>query len=436
MINPVTHKLNLLIVDDDAVDRMALQRALKGTTFDVTVTEATDVRTALEAISHGKYDCIFLDYNLPGESGLDLTRKVRAQGLKVPLIVLTGQGDEQTAVELMKAGASDYLPKNKLSSESIARLIRSTMRVFKAEAAVDKVNQNLRDKNNLLEKKNQESEQQRQHIYKQNLQLQEVSRLKSEFLATMSHELRTPLNAIIGFSQILLSKTKDLLDDPQQNMISRILANGRNLLELIDDILAFSKLEAGRLDLDPVEMDLSALVMKTTEELRSLADQKSLHLLVDIDLSNPIIVNDSVRLRQVLVNLLSNSIKFTETGSVHVQVKELSCIYGELSQNNQSEADSLAIGLSVIDTGCGISADNQLHIFDPFHQADQRVTRKHAGAGLGLAITHSLVKMMHGDITVNSRENEGTTFTIKIPRTVVVRQNDPTLGELARSEQP
>ena len=408
--------LQILIVDDDEVDRIALQRALRDTHLDVVISEAANAEVALQMIEQCDCDCIFLDYNLPGANGLVLTRRIRERGIRTPIVVLTGQGNEQTAVELMKAGASDYLPKEKLSAESISRLVRSAIKVHQAEKVIDLVYRDLKDKNTLLEQQNKELARQRRYIYKQNLRLQEVSRLKSEFLATMSHELRTPLNAIIGFSQILLSKAKGPLSDYQQDMLSRVLANGRNLLELINDILAFSKLEAGRLGLDPAQMDLAALVEQTAEELKSLATQKALEIEVDICLSNPTIVNDIVRVRQILVNLLSNAIKFTAHGSVRIQIEE------------RSED---AVVLSVIDTGCGISPADQLYIFDPFHQADQKVTRQHSGTGLGLAITHSLIKMMHGNITVTSAVGEGSTFRVEIPREVRAYEGDRSVAEAA-----
>ncbi|MEL6354198.1 MAG: ATP-binding protein [Cyanobacteria bacterium J06627_28] len=405
--------LSVLIVDDDEVDRMALQRALKQTSFNVSISEAIDADIALEQISGGHYDCIFLDYNLPGQNGLGLTLDIRSRGIQVPIIVLTGQGSEQTAVELMKAGASDYLPKNKLSATVIARQMRSAIKLYKAEMMAAKADRTLREQNALLEKKNRELEEQRQYIYRQNIRLQEVSRLKSEFLATMSHELRTPLNAIIGFSQILLSQVKGVLSKPQINMLERLLANGRNLLELINDILAFSKLEAGRLEIVPTRMDLSQLVQQTAEELKSLATQKSLQLEVEIQLSESTIINDPIRLRQILVNLLSNAIKFTDQGRVHVHVID----------EHVDSAEDRQIVLAVSDTGCGMSHEHQQHIFDPFHQADQKVSRKHAGTGLGLAITHSLVNMMNGSISLESEMEKGTTFRVQLPAQVVMENS-------------
>jgi signal transduction histidine kinase len=447
MVMSLDKRISVLIVDDDAIDRMALKRALGDTQFELSITEAADADMALESMDSIDYDCIFLDYNLPGKDGLALTKAVRNRGVKVPVIVLTGQGDEQTAVELMKAGASDYLPKSKLSAEAIARLMRSAIGIYQAEALVEAVNSNLREKNHLLEKKNSELAQQQHYIYQQNLKLQEVSRLKSEFVATMSHELRTPLNAIIGFSQILLSQSKGSLSKTQDNMLNRVLANGRALLELINDILAFSRIEAGRLALVPAPLDIVQLVSHTVEDLRSLALQKSLSLDVEIDIDNPIVENDANRLRQVLVNLISNAIKFTEKGSVKVQLRAIRAAQLDADQPDAdridpdpSDTDRLdrvqadKIIISVIDTGCGISDEDQRYIFDPFHQVDQKVTRKYPGTGLGLAITQSIVKMMHGDITHHSQLNKGSTFTVELPRVVTVLASDAQLSQLVYSD--
>ena len=413
MSDNLTKPIRILVVDDDAIDRMALHRSLRGTPLNTVVQEATNVEEALETVFDSEYDCIFVDYHLPGQNGLAFVQKIRQQGVDTPLVVLTGQGSEQTAVELMKAGASDYLPKNKLSSETLTRIVRSALRMYQAEILVKQTNQRLSEKNRQLEKINRELERKQQQIYRQNLQLQEVSRLKSEFLATMSHELRTPLNAIIGFSQILLGGKKGDINKTQQDMLGRVLSNGRHLLELISDILELSKIEAGRLELEPCQMDLASLVEETVEELRSLAAPKKLDLEVDVVLNNPTVINDPIRVRQVLINLLSNAIKFTHYGSITVLVKSLPARHRHVDSKEE-------ILLSVSDTGCGISEEDQPYIFEAFHQSDQKTNRHHAGTGLGLAITYSLVKMMCGEITVESQINKGSTFKVRIPREVCV----------------
>ncbi len=235
----------------------------------------------------------------------------------------------------------------------------------------------------------------------QNVQLQEVARLKSHFLAIMSHELRSPMNAIIGFSQLLLRYSDHPLASKQQNMVERILNSGKHLLTLIDEILDFSKLEAGKMELKQEELNLVELVTAISEEMRSLVEQKNLTMHVNLNLHNPTIVNDSTRLRQILINLISNAIKFTDSGSVLVHACELT-------------ADRIAI--AVKDTGIGIAESDLAHIFNEFRQVNQTITRKHGGTGLGLAITNRLVGMMQGKITVESQLEQGSTFCVELPR--------------------
>jgi PAS domain S-box-containing protein len=269
--------------------------------------------------------------------------------------------------------------------------------------ALEEQEKRLEDQNEMLAHKNQELENQRQQLQLNNLQLLEAARLKSQFLATMSHELRTPMNAIIGFSQLLLRQRQNSLVPKQADMIQRILSNGKHLLALINEILDLSKIEAGRLELKLEAFNLMTLVRSTVDELRSLADERHLALHIHDNLQNANIINDSVRLRQILVNLLSNGIKFTQTGGVEVEVREIS-------------PDRLAI--TVKDTGIGIAEAELEHIFEEFRQIDQTITRKYAGTGLGLAITKSLVQLMQGTIEVESKLGQGSTFRIELPRTV------------------
>lgn len=411
----------LLVIDDDEIDRMALNRALKRSDLKFELAEAGTVKTGIEQVHSGSFDCVFLDYRLPDGDGLTLISHLRQAGVKIPLIALTGQGSEETAVELMKAGASDYLPKGKLSSRTLATMVKSAIRVYEADCKMEQINQQLRETNELLKQQNQELEQQREQIQRKNLQLAEVSRLKSEFLATMSHELRTPLNAIIGFSQILLRQGNKVGSDQTQrhrDMVHRILSNGQHLLTLINDILDLSKIEAGRLDLRLETVNLKDLISTTVASLHSLASQKQLEVNVEVSLTNPEVINDFNRLRQVLINLLSNAIKFTEKGYIRISVYEHS-------------PDQLH--MIVEDTGVGIAPEQIGQIFDAFHQSDQSVSRKHNGTGLGLAITNLLLEMMQGSIEVESELGEGSRFTIIFPRQI--KDNDsPSSGKYSLFE--
>lgn len=397
-------KLRILVVDDDKVDRIAVRRALTKAGFEMELSEVGDGKSAIALLNTDtSYDCVFLDYRLPDQDGLSLLQKLRSNNIRVPVVVLTGQGDDQIAVELMKAGASDYLSKSRLSSEILAQILRNTIRVHRAEMQVALANQQLRESNSLLIRKNQELEAQRRHIELQNLKLIEASRLKSQFLATMSHELRTPMNAIIGFSQLLLRPKCGELTHKQEDMIQRIFNNGKHLLMLLNEVLDFSKLEAGRLDLKPEIFDLSKLVNATVQEMRSLAEEKNLSLLIQIELQNLVVFNDPTRIRQILTNLLSNAIKFTESGGIAVELKEL--------PENQVE-------IAVCDTGIGIAPADLENIFEAFRQVDQSTTRKYPGTGLGLPIIKALVQMMGGNITVESQLSQGSVFRIQLPRQI------------------
>jgi len=400
--------LRILMVDDDAADRLLLRRTLRQTGLRLAdIAEVAYGEAAIAAIHDSSYDCIFLDYRLPDLDGLQLVQQLRAQDVTTPLIVLTGQGGQEIAVQLMKAGASDYVDKSKLNADLLAQCVRSALRIYQAEAAVRQAQQELQITNALLLQQNQALEEHRREIQRQNIEVMRASRLKSEFLATMSHELRTPLNAIIGFSQLLSRRRRPEWTAQQTEMIERIYSNAQHLLGLLNEILDFSKLGARRLELQPERINLAVLAQDTLAEMGSLAAQKSLELSSDIQLEDPMVVNDPLRLRQVLVNLVSNGIKFTEVGHVSLTI----------SATDDANADDLVI--AVADTGSGIHADDLASIFEAFRQVDQGHTRKHGGTGLGLAIVDAIVSLMGGHIWVESTPKVGTTFFVQIPRAVV-----------------
>jgi signal transduction histidine kinase len=423
-------RFSILLVDDDEVDRLSVKRALRKAGFSASLIEAENGQDAIAKLAEGItqhqiqrnnlenflelngnaqkfdldpniFDLILLDYRLPDINGLHLIAEIKTLNLNLPIIILTGQGDEEIAVEIMKAGAADYLSKAKIEPNNLAKAISNAIRIHKAEQAVELANQRLRDTNELLILKNQELKRQQQQIKSQNLKLQESYNLKSEFLATMSHELRTPMNAIMGFSQLLLRQYPAPLSEQQQNLVMRIFNNSKSLLDMINEMLDFSKIEAGKLQSKPENFDLNYLIHLTIEELHSLVEQKQLSLTADIDLKNAYLIQDSNFIKRTLINLLSNAIKFTEVGEVKVKAWEI---------------DAKTIAIAVSDTGIGIAQEDQEKIFQAFRQADQSFTRQHSGTGLGLAITQSLVKMMGGKILLDSSLGKGSTFTVEIPR--------------------
>ncbi|NLX10128.1 MAG: GAF domain-containing protein, partial [Chloroflexi bacterium] len=231
-------------------------------------------------------------------------------------------------------------------------------------------------------------------------QLREVDRLKSEFLASMSHELRTPLNSIIGYAEVLLDGIDGDLTDDMEEDVGAIHSSGKHLLNLINDILDLAKIEAGQMDLITDRLELRPFIEEVLTNFKVLLMGKPVELIIDVPEDIPDVQVDQLRLRQVVSNLATNAIKFTQEGSITVRAQ-------------RCEADMIMV--SVIDTGIGISAQNLPLVFERFRQVDQSHTRRVGGTGLGLAITRQLVQMHGGDIWVESEPGVGSNFSFTIP---------------------
>jgi signal transduction histidine kinase/ligand-binding sensor domain-containing protein/DNA-binding response OmpR family regulator len=238
-------------------------------------------------------------------------------------------------------------------------------------------------------------------LEERNEQLQVLSRAKGDFVARMSHELRTPMNAVLGMSELLLDTQ---LPQAQRRFVEGIHRSADSLLGIVDDVLDFSKIEAGRLQLAPVECDLTELVEQTSEMLAARAAAKAVEVLCDCPAhALPRVMADAVRLRQVLVNLGGNAVKFTEAGEVRLRLVPLGL-----------SAGSLLVRLDVADTGIGIEPRNQSRIFEEFTQEDASTTRRFGGTGLGLSIVRQLVELMGGQLSLTSTPGVGSTFSFEL----------------------
>jgi signal transduction histidine kinase len=259
-------------------------------------------------------------------------------------------------------------------------------------------------------------------IDEKRLALSRVNRLKSAFLANMSHELRTPLHSILALSQILLDRIDGDLSSEQQRQVEMIQRSGEQLLKLIDDILDLSAIEAGKIRIQKGWVDLRKVVQEAIMSVEPLAQKKQLALTAEIPDPFPPVFSDETRVRQILLNLLCNAVKFTPSGKITVVLSA-----------EKGEDGSEEVLISVQDTGIGISPKQLGSIFEPFHQEDHGSSRRYGGIGLGLSISKQLVERLGGRIWADSAVQKGSTFTFTLP---LVKPKHPTLarGEKAPTQ--
>ncbi|HEY1173948.1 MAG TPA: response regulator [Verrucomicrobiae bacterium] len=385
MRGPADYPTMVLLVDDQSIIAEAVRRSLANEP-DINFHYCSNPLDAI-ALSHQiRPTVILLDLVMPELDGLTLLQRFRddpvTQG--VPIIVLSIQDEPTTKSDAFAAGADDYLVKLPNRIELVAR-IRYHTRGYVGQLQRDEAYRALRESQQQLVDSNTT-------LISLNQKLEDATKAKSEFLANMSHEVRTPMNGVIGMTA-LLAETE--LHAEQRDYVETIRTSAEALLTIINDILDFSKIESGRLEIENHPFEIRTCVEEALELVASKAAEKNLDLACVTDDEVPLMVyGDVTRLRQILVNLVSNAVKFTAKGEVVIYVKN----------------DPDGLHFCVQDTGIGIPKEKQDRLFKSFSQVDGSTTRQFGGTGLGLAICKRLTELMGGKIWVESEGGKGSLF--------------------------
>ena len=357
--------VNLLIVEDISGDAKLLSLALhQMPNLSSHLYFAKTIKEALKLLEEKSIDLVFLDLNLPDSRGSDSINKIHQAHPTKPILIMTGTDHFELVNKSLSLGADGYLVKDNIPPASLERRIATA----------------------IVKKKSEQ-------------ELIQKSGSKSSYLANLSHEIRNPLNSIIGLANLLIEENPR----PEQRKYLEVLKRaGNTLLELINQVLDLSKIEAGKMELQIVPCDLTSVAQTAIDLMMLKANEKKIELKFKQDKKIPkSIKTDPVRLRQILVNLLSNAVKFTEIGSVILEIKI----------SPQKEKTLL---FSVLDTGPGISEEILPKLFQNYYQEDIATYEKFGGTGLGLAISKSLVDLLQGKIWAESKINQGSTFFFEI----------------------
>lgn len=420
--------INILIVDDSKNNLFTLH-TLINEYIDAIVLEADSGADALKILLREPIDLILLDVQMPEMDGFETARAIRSRKKTqhIPIVFLTAAYKaEEFKQRGFDIGAVDYLTKPIDPPQLISR-IKTYLRFIEQdrlhnqelERKVQERTVELIKARNELERRvaertaelvvSKEKAEQAQQI------AETASRAKSQFLANMSHELRTPLNAILGYCEMMMDEAQESQQEDFLPDLEKIQSAGKHLLGLINDVLDISKIEAGKMQLSIETFELDRVFDDLIDIAQSLAEKKSNALVVKRPVSLGQMHTDMHKLRQMFLNLLSNAAKFTEQGTIRIELKR----------------ESERLILSVADNGIGMTQEQLKKLFQPFTQADSSTTRRYGGTGLGLAITKEFSQMMGGSITVESEFGQGSLFTISLPTYL---ENSPKEKEVKNQE--
>jgi len=374
---------SILVVEDEAGTRATLCAILEDAGYEVIGLEKGT--EALEIIRKRSPNVIITDIRLPDVGGMEILELAKEINPEVAVIMMTGYASIETAVNAVNEGAYAYFVKP-VSPDGIKTTIANALRQQRLSVENKRLVDDLQRSNKLLFEANEE--------------LRKATEAKSEFLAHMSHELRTPLNVIIGFSELMIDRVPGEINEEQRHCLNDILDSGKHLLNLISDVLDLSKIESGKMKLRLTNFALTKVIESLKNTIMPMLVSKKQSLDIKVDEEFPLVRADEAKVRQVLLNLLSNSNKFTGEG-------------GKLKIEAVRDGDWCQV--SVIDNGIGIKKDDQDRIFEPFYQLDNPLTKEKSGTGLGLAVAKQIIERHGGRIWVESEYGRGSRLTFTLP---------------------
>lgn len=379
--------VNILLIEDSLAEARLLQELLRGSKLDPCnlvhvkrLTEGINLLTHPQALC---YDVILLDLTLPDSQGLNSLKPLLSNAPSVPIVVLTNNNDDELALEAVRQGAQDYLVKRQVSVETLVRSLRYAIERKQAMEALREVNQTLSHR-----------------VREQTVELvkaKEQHQLTSEFVSMMSHDFRNPLSTILLSTELLRDWEPNLTKEQKRSIFQRIRSAGKNLVQLLDEVILVGRADVDRLECLPSPLDLESFCQQLVEEAR--LEVSSLHqveLKIQGDFSETLW--DESLLRHIFSNLFANAIKYSPQGGI-IRLEVIA-------------QDNIAI-FNLIDHGIGIPPDDLVKLFQAFHRASN--VGKISGTGLGLAIVKRCVEAHKGEISVESEVGVGTTFSVKLP---------------------